>query len=215
MKMFDFGAYQDLRAYALTCKIHLSHAFWGISRNLNKNPFFSQTFFRLKPIFTKNKLHVFEQQNRFFRKFRNVFEISRKLLIHIRKIFPELTLSPISDIFQIISKGVTQYSQDDRDRMHNDSIIRATQMRDGLDDCTTEMRTYFSADMSAQKIVSTPVSTCLDTSAIDDAVIKGLASTNQLIKILSGDEFPKESSLSESVSVFLCNFMSHMCFAIT
>ena len=31
MKVFDFGALQIKSAYGLTWKIHLSHAFWGIS----------------------------------------------------------------------------------------------------------------------------------------------------------------------------------------
>ena len=34
MNWFDFGAFQDFRAYALTCKSHPLHVFWGISRNL-------------------------------------------------------------------------------------------------------------------------------------------------------------------------------------
>ena len=49
---------------------------------------------------------------------------------------------------------------------------------------TTKIRTQLSADASG----------------LDDDVIKGLASTNQLIKILSGEESSEESSTSESVS---------------
>ena len=86
--------------------------------------------------------------------------------------------------FQLISKGVTQYSQDDRDRMQNDAQVRAAEMREATDDCTTKIRTQLSADASG----------------LDDDVIKGLASTNQLIKILSGEESSEESSTSESVS---------------
>ena len=37
VNMSDFGAFQDFRAYASMCKIHLLHAFWGISR---KTPYF-------------------------------------------------------------------------------------------------------------------------------------------------------------------------------
>ena len=33
INLFDFRAFQDFRAYALTCKNHPSHDFWGISRN--------------------------------------------------------------------------------------------------------------------------------------------------------------------------------------
>ena len=38
MNLFEFGAFQDFRAYALTCQNHPSHAFWGISRN-PRSPF--------------------------------------------------------------------------------------------------------------------------------------------------------------------------------
>ena len=118
--------------------------------------------------------------------------------------FSELILSPTSEFFfQIISKGVTQYSQDDRDRMQNDAQVRAAEMREATDDCTTKIRTQLSADASG----------------LDDDVIKGLASTNQLIKILSGEE-SSDSSTSESVSaIFVPSYdsydMSHMCFAVT
>ena len=91
----------------------------------------------------------------------------------------------ISSTFKIISKGVTQYSQDDRDRMQNDAQVRAAEMREATDDCTTKIRTQLSADASG----------------LNDDVTAGLASTNQLIKILSGEESSEESSTSESVSV--------------
>ena len=76
--------------------------------------------------------------------------------------------------------GVTQYSQYDRDRMQNDAQVRAAEMREAMDDCTTKIRTQLSADASR----------------LEDDVIKGLASTNQLINqlILSGEEFSEESS---------------------
>ena len=90
--------------------------------------------------------------------------------------------------FQIISTGVTQYSQDHRDRMQNEALIRVAEVREATDDCTTKIRTQLSADASG----------------LDDDVIKGLASTNQLIKILSGEE----SSISESVSTFLPSYES-------
>ena len=88
--------------------------------------------------------------------------------------------------FQIISTGVTQYSQDDRDRMQNEALVRVAEVREFTDDCTTKIRTQLYADASG----------------LDDDVIKGLASTNQLIKILSGEESSEESSTSESVSDF-------------
>ena len=68
--------------------------------------------------------------------------------------------------------------------MQNDAQVRAAEMREATDDCTTKIRTQLSADASG----------------LDDDVIKGLASTNQLIKILSGEESSEESSTSESVS---------------
>ena len=64
--------------------------------------------------------------------------------------------------------------------MQNDAQVRAAEMREATDDCTTKIRTQLSADASG----------------LDDDVIKGLASTNQLINqlILSGEEFSEESS---------------------
>ena len=51
MTMFDFGTFQDFRAYALTCKINPSHAFWDISRNRSyhqKVHFSSKTSLRIE-----------------------------------------------------------------------------------------------------------------------------------------------------------------------
>ena len=45
MNMFDFGTFQDFQAYALTCKIYPSHAFWGISKNL---PYHQEVHFSSK-----------------------------------------------------------------------------------------------------------------------------------------------------------------------
>ena len=53
--------------------------------------------------------------------------------------------------------------------MQNDAQVRAAEMREATDDCTTKIRTQLSADASG----------------LEDDVIKGLASTNQLIKISS------------------------------
>ena len=79
---------------------------------------------------------------------------------------------------------MTQYSQDDRDRMRNDAEIRAAEMREATDDCIAKIRTQLSADASG----------------LDADVTAGLASTNQLIKILSGEESSSDSSSSETVS---------------
>ena len=81
----------------------------------------------------------------------------------------------------MFTKGVTQYSQDDRDWMQIDAKVRAAEMREATDDCATKIRTQLSADASG----------------LENDVIKGLASTNQLIKILSGVESSEESSISE------------------
>ena len=85
--------------------------------------------------------------------------------------------------------------------MQNDAQVRAAEMREATDDCTTKIRTQLSADASA----------------LNDDVTAGLASTNQLIKILSGEESSEESSTSESVSdIFVPSYKPEwpICFSL-